>query len=128
MDTVKILEDLHAGRIDLESANSMIAGEDESPAQMKIEKKNLKRAHFIKISVRLPNESRRINWFMRCLFVFPVPVSLVNLFVRIAGKKMQHKLEDTGLDVKDLRTIIRYARGTRVRIEAEDARITVKIV
>ncbi len=125
---MKILEDLYEGRIDLDKANAILGKEDEPSAPEGIDKKNLKRAHFVKISIRLPNEPRRINWLVRILFAFPIPVSIVNLFVRIVGSKMEKQLEETGLDAKDIRALVRYARGTRVFIDSEDARLSVKIV
>ncbi len=128
MEPVKTLEDLYEGKIDIDRASELLALEETAPVSEEINKKHLKRAHFVKVSIRLPNEPRRINWLMRFLCALPVPVGLINFGLRLGRSKLDRQLAEVGLDTKELRTIIRYARGTRVLIEAEDARITVKIV
>ncbi len=87
--------------------------------------KALKRARFIRFKIHVPDESPSLNAFLRLLFIFPIPVSLVNFGLRFV--KQPKELEGKDIDFQELKQLIKYSSGTRVNILSKDAKITIKI-
>ncbi|GEM_PF-578111 len=126
----EMLTTLHNGEITaMEAYESLYRSKPPVP----FEKKHLKRAHFIKMRIHLPKESRRLNLFLKTLFAFPLPISIANLFLRLSmrndkrRRKFQKHFEDTAIDTEHLPKMLRYARHTRIDIESDDARIRISI-
>ncbi|HOW38644.1 MAG TPA: hypothetical protein PLZ76_07020 [Bacillota bacterium] len=81
------------------------------------------RAHFLKLRIRIPGE-RGLSAFLAFLFLFPLPLFIVRLFLR----KM--KPESMGGDVPftpaQMMELIRY-RGINIEVKAKDGtRVLIK--
>lgn len=103
--------------------------------------KGLKKARFVKISIDLPNESARLNMFLRALFAMPLPIVCAKLALKVAKKKGSTAIESHVKDeqaktnalkeVNDLEgyyEMIRYAKHCKVDIITNDAIIHIKII
>ncbi len=122
----------------------------ENPAAFK----GFKKARFIRIRMKLPNESKRVNLLMRTIFAMPIPIGMVRFFLNIAGKHAPHAVQKTTkhldhideakrdevkekiasssqqldtIDFQEIGRYLRFARGTRIDIESEDAIIAIRI-
>lgn len=87
--------------------------------------KGLKKARFVRFRMHIPNESSTLNAFLRILFIFPIPVSLLNVGLRFMKKPSQLKEKDVDFDA--LKKLVKYSGGTRINILSKDANITIKI-
>ncbi len=124
MERLELLESLRDADLETLDAYRML-NQPEETSKLPI-RGTLKRAHFIKLSMDLPKESKKVNLFFRTLFALPLPISIVNLFLRIAGKRSRHLTEEN-IDMKLICRLIRYAKGLRVDIESDDATICIRI-
>ncbi len=139
-----ILNALYQGDVTLDDAYRQLS---EPPTP------RLKRARFVRISIKLPNESRGINTLMQVLFALPIPIGFAKLFLKQAKKKAQTVIEkqakksidledETALEdvntkiteqteqlkqLDEMYQLLRYAKGTRVFIDTNDAKIRIKI-
>ncbi len=142
----EVLNTLYQGKTSPEDALKTL----ENPAAFK----GFKKARFIRIKMKLPNESTRLNLFLRSLFAFPIPIGMARFFLNIAGKHAPQAVQKTTkhldhideakrddvkakirssseeletIDFQEIGRYLRYARGTRIKIESTDAIITITI-
>ncbi len=140
-----ILEKLYSGEITSEDALTRLTPEPEF--------KGLKKARFVKIKIDLPNESRKLNFFLKALLSIPLPIGLAKLGVRLMNKSVKKgalsqkalanapedkkaeitekmKSAETSLndfDFNELYNYLRYAKNTTIDIDSNDAKIKIKI-
>ena len=119
----KQLQALYQGDINLDEAYQSL--------YPSIDTRSLRRARFVKFRIILPEESLKLNLFLRVLFGLPVPVGLARFFFKkFMNKAETHPkfdLESFGLDRDDLLHLITYSKGITVKIESKDAIISLKI-
>ena len=88
-------------------------------------KKIGKRAFFIKLKIRVPEEGRGVNTFLRILFALPIPMIFARMGLRIA-----ERFADIGDDVnlKEISRLMKYSKHTRINVDTEDAKVDIKIM
>ncbi|TVP94232.1 MAG: hypothetical protein EA374_07375 [Acholeplasmatales bacterium] len=124
MHQLEVLEKLYAGHLAPQDAMAAL-----SPP---IDFRALKKARFIKLRIVAREEGLFPNLLLRLLFLCPFPVVLLRIAVRFAPKKMFDSLSEEfgdfqAMGPKELYRLIRYARGTTVRIDTDDALVSIKI-
>lgn len=85
-----------------------------------------RRATFIKLRINVTDEGKGLNTFLRILFAIPIPMIFARLGLRFANRFA--KFEDQGLDVNEISRLLKYSKGTTVQVDAEDAKIDIKIL
>lgn len=120
MNTLEVCEELYNGKI-----NALDAYDTLTPM---VNKKGLKRAFFIKMRITLPNESKKLNAFLRLLFALPLPIGLLRFALRFApvDKHLENN-QIEGFTKEDISALLKYSRGTKIKIESDDAIIRIII-
>jgi hypothetical protein len=119
MNTLELCENIYDGKLSaIEAYDTM------TPM---VNKSGLKRAFFVKMRITLPNESKRLNAFLRVLFALPLPIGLLRFALRFAPIDKTLEKEASGFTKADLSAMLKYARGTKVKIETDDAIIRIII-
>ncbi len=139
LETVKtkdpILESVYNGTLSPEDA---LVEMETTPVKPK---GKLKRAHFIKLDITLPHESKRLNIFLKTLFAMPIPMFLMKLGLKFASKKGASAIQEH-VDNEDAKTkaldgvndleqyydIIKYAKHSKIDVITDDAIIHIKII
>ncbi len=93
----------------------------------KKEPKPGKRATFIKLSVKVPNEGKGLNTFLRILFALPIPLIFARIGLRIAGRFTTFD-EENEVDLNEIMKFIKYSKGTRIKVDAKDALVDIKVI
>lgn len=130
-----ILESVYNGTLTPEDALLEI---DTTPT---LAKGKLKRAHFIKLDMTLPNESKRLNIFLKTLFSIPIPMFFMKFALKFASKKgasavnehvdddeAKSKALDSVNDLEQYYDIIKYAKHSKIDVITDDAIIHIKIL
>ena len=82
----------------------------------KVKERRPKRAHFVKMSVRIPDE-KGVNALLRVLLFLPIPLWIVKLILRKrANQKLSDEIPITFKEMMDLMMI----RGSRVDVNTHD--------
>ncbi len=91
--------------------------------------RSLKRARYAKMRIHLPEESRRLNLFLRALFGMPIPLFIARFIMRktLKSKIQSHVDDHLGFSYHDLDQLLKYSRGTTVSIDTDEAQIRIKI-
>jgi len=126
MENESVLEALYQGDLTAQNAYDSL--------YPLIDKKKLKRARFVKMKINVKEEdSKATNIFLSILFFFPIPLFIARMLMRIAMKKGQNyvNLEDINqtndFDMKTLIELSKYAKGTSITVESDDADVNIKI-
>ena len=85
-----------------------------------------KRAFFIKLRVHVPEEGKGVNRFLKILFLIPLPMVFARMGLRIANRFA--KLDEDGIDLKEISRLMKYSRNTRINIDTDDAKVDIKIM
>lgn len=93
----------------------------------KKEPKPGKRATFIKLRITIPNEGKGLNTFLRILFALPIPLIFARWGLKVAGRFTTFD-EENEVDLKQLLNLIKYSKGTKIKVEAKDALIDIKVI
>ena len=83
-----------------------------------------KRAFFIKISIKIPEEGKGINRFLKLLFAIPIPM----MFARMGFRLATRFVKSDEVDFKELSKLIKYSRNTAIQVESKDAIINIKVM
>ncbi|MCK5761482.1 MAG: hypothetical protein KAH16_01140 [Candidatus Izimaplasma sp.] len=83
-----------------------------------------KRAFFIKMSVKIPEEGKGINTFLKILFAIPIPIMFARMGIRI-GKRF---IKVDEVDFKEISRLIKYSKNTQISVESSDALVDIKIM
>ena len=83
-----------------------------------------KRAFFIKMSLKVPEEGKGLNTFFRILFAIPIPIMFARMGLRFASRFV--KLEE--LDMKEISRLLKYSKNTQISVESKEALIDIKIM
>ena len=88
-------------------------------------KKYGKRAFFIKLKIRVPEEGKGVNTFLRVLFAIPIPMIFARIGLRIAAR-----YADVGDDVNfaEISKLLKYSKHTRINVDSNDAKVDIKIM
>ncbi|MDL2292208.1 hypothetical protein LJC17_01245 [Acholeplasma sp. OttesenSCG-928-E16] len=106
----KILKKVEKNKIDINRAYEMIYNNNS--------RKREKRSHFIKLRIKT-KESRGVDRFLGFVFLLPIPIFLITLFI-----KDKH-LKNSNLSKKDLKDILR-SKDILLNLKTDDG-VTVKI-
>jgi hypothetical protein len=88
-------------------------------------KKIGKRAFFIKLKIRVPEEGRGVNTFLRILFALPIPMIFARMGLRIAERYTDL---DGDIDLKEISRLMKYSKHTRINVDTDDAKVDIKIM
>lgn len=104
----EVLNKLYKNDIALKTAYDML--------YPKIKHKKPKKAHFVKLNVRIP-DSKAINVLIKILFLFPMPIFIL----RLIGKKKLNSYvsEDINISFKDVIDMASI-KGTSVHVDTQD--------
>ena len=83
-----------------------------------------KRAYFIKMRIRVPEEGKGVNTFLRILFMIPIPILFARMGLRLA--KRFADMDD--VNMKEISRLLKYSKNTKISVESEDAVIDIKIM
>ena len=83
-----------------------------------------KRAFFVKMSVTIPEESKRLNTFLKILFVIPIPM----IFARMGLRFGSRFIKDTDIDISEIAKLLKYSRNTKISVESQEALVDIKIM
>lgn len=104
----EVLNKLSKNEIDYKEAYKML--------YPNIKQKKARKAHFVKLSVKVP-DSNAANFFIRLLFILPIPIWLVKLIV---GRRLNRYVsDDIPISFRDLITLA-AVKGTYVKVIAND--------
>lgn len=127
MKKEKVLSALHEGEIGIEDAYDRL--------YPLVDTKKLKWARFVKMSIHVPDESKKVNLLLKTLFAIPFPIGLINVAMRLAdryaGASVKKELnEQFGTEeLGELLQLLRYAKGSAIDIDAADGtQVTIKIL
>lgn len=104
----EVLNQLSKNEIDIKKAYNLL--------YPKIKEKKAKKAHFVKLSVNIP-DSAAANTFIKILFLLPIPIWLVKLIVR--RRLNQYVSDDIQISFGDLINLVSI-KGTLVKVIAND--------
>ncbi len=119
MEYNKILQQIENG--DLTSQEAFNTLYPEKP--VKIGKPG-KRASFIKMNIKIPDEGKGLNTFLKILFAFPIPMIFARLGLRFAGRFV--KEED--VDLSEISKLLKYSKNTMVQVDTDDAQVDIRII
>jgi hypothetical protein len=83
-----------------------------------------KRAHFIKMSIHVPEEGKGVNTFLKILFALPIPI----IFARIGLRLGKRFVDEPNVDFSEISQLLKYSRNTRVDIDTDDAQVNIRII
>ena len=83
-----------------------------------------KRAFFIKMSVKVPEEGKGLNTFLRILFAIPIPI----MFARMGLRLSRRFIKDDDIDMKEISNLLKYSRNTTIEVDSTDAKVNIKIM
>lgn len=83
----------------------------------------LKKAHFVKLRIRVPDEGKGVNTFLKILFAIPLPLIFAKIGLRIAKKHV----DSDEIDFDQIKHLLTYAKGTVINVDSEDAKVDIKI-
>ena len=86
-----------------------------------------KRASFIKLRIKVPNEGKGLNTFLRILFAFPIPLVFARWGLKFANRFSNFE-EQGDLDMDEILRLLKYSKGTKIKVEAQDAQVDIKII
>jgi hypothetical protein len=84
-------------------------------------KQKVQYASFCKINIRLNNESKNLNYFMRALFLFPLPVFVLQIGIGFARKHIEN------IDISELRKMIAHMKNTSVVVQDANKEVNINI-
>ena len=83
-----------------------------------------KRAFFVKMNVKVPDEGKGINTFLRILFALPFPLILARIGLRFANRF----IKTDEIDMNEIIRLIKYSKNTKIQVESSDAIVDIKIM
>ncbi len=83
-----------------------------------------RRAFFIKMNIKVPEEGKGVNTFLKILFIIPIPILFAKIGLRIANRFMR----TDEVDFKEIAKMLKYSKNSVISIESDDAIIDIKIV
>jgi hypothetical protein len=113
----KVLKQIEDGELTSQEALNILYPEPKTP-------KPGKRAHFIKMSVHIPEEGKGLNTFLKILFAIPIPM----IFARIGLRFGQRFVKDEDIDFEAIREMLKYSRNTKVQVDTDDAQVNIRIM
>ncbi len=86
-----------------------------------------KRATFVKLNIKVPEEGKGINTFLRILFALPIPLVFARWGLRL-GKRFGNLEEQEDFDIDEILYMLKYSKGTKISVDAKDAQVNIKII
>ncbi len=83
-----------------------------------------KRAFFVKMNVKIPDEGKGLNTFLRILFAIPIPL----IFARIGLRFANRFIKNDDVDMNEIIKMIKYSKNTAIQVDSQDAKIDIKIM
>lgn len=106
--------------------NNEITSEEALKELYPVKKQRIgKRATFVKMNIKVPEEGKGVNTFLKILFMLPFPMIFARLGLRIGSKFMK---DTDGFDIVEIINLLKYSKNTVVDIDSKDAQIKIKIV
>ena len=117
MKKIEVLNQLESKQIDYKTAYHLL--------YPKIEERKPQRAHFIKVKIRIPDQSG-VNALLSVLLILPIPIFIIRWVIK---KRSDIKLgNDFNISPEDLITLISL-KGVKVNIIASsNERILLKTI
>ena len=86
-----------------------------------------KRASFIKMDIKIPDEGKGLNTFLRILFAIPIPMIFARLGLRLGSRFIPDK-GDVDLDFAEIGKLLKYSKNTKIEVDSHDAQINIRII
>ena len=86
-----------------------------------------KRASFIKMDIKIPDEGKGLNTFLKILFAIPIPMIFARLGLRLGSRFIPDK-GDVDLDIGEISKLLKYSKNTKIEVDSHDAKINIRIV
>lgn len=121
MKNDKVLKQIENGELTSQEALNILY--PEKPAK---KVKPGKRATFIKLKIKVPEEGKGVNTFLRILFALPIPMIFARLGLRIGQRFAKGNMPDE-IDLNEISRMLKYSRNTRVSVDSKDAQVDIRI-
>ncbi|MGE4320818.1 MAG: hypothetical protein AB7E61_05175 [Acholeplasmataceae bacterium] len=87
----------------------------------------MKKAHFVKLRITIKDE-KKVTAFLKVLFLFPIPLFLIKIIIKMAMKKGKGNIDQIPLSTNELIELASY-RGLLVNVDAhDDTNILIKTI
>ena len=83
-----------------------------------------KKAFFVKMSIKVPEEGKGVNTFLKILFMIPLPL----IFARIGLRFAKRFVKDDDIDFQLISKMLKYSKNTRIQVDSPDAQIDIKVM
>ncbi len=83
-----------------------------------------KRAHFVKLKVYVKDEGRGLNMLLKVIFALPIPIVLVKIILKLVSKHAN----TNNVDIDMIGKMLKYAKHSKLELEAEDAIVKVRVI
>ena len=83
-----------------------------------------KRAIFMKISIQVPEEGKRVNRLLKVLFAIPIPMMFARMGLRLA----QRFIKTDDINLKEISKLLKYSKNSVISVESSDALVDIKIM
>ncbi len=117
MKKYEVLTQLENGDVKLGDAYNML--------YPKMKERKARKAHFVKVSVRIPEE-RGVNVLLKILLALPIPIVLIKMILKRRGQtQISDQIPVTMKEILDLISI----KGAMVNVHASDrTRVSIKTI
>lgn len=121
MNNNKVLQKIQNGELNSQEAFDLLYPEK----QAKVSKPG-KRATFIKLKIRVPEEGKGVNTFLRILFAIPIPMIFARMGLRLGSRFI--KDSDADINISEISKMLKYSKNTKIQVESSDAVIDIKVM
>lgn len=83
-----------------------------------------RRATFVKMKIRVPEEGKGVNRLLKVIFAIPFPLVIARIGLRF-GKRF---IKDDDVDINEILNILKYSKGTKVSVDSKDAVVEIKFI
>lgn len=83
-----------------------------------------KRAMFVKMKIVAPDEGKGVNTFLKILFALPIPIVFARIGLRIGSRF----IKDDDIDLKEISTMLKYSKNTKIQVDSEDAQVHIQVI
>lgn len=106
--------------------NDEISSEEALKQLYPVKKERIgRRATFVKMTIKVPEEGKGVNTFLKILFLLPFPMILARMGLRIGGRFIK---DTDGLDINEIIKMLKYSKNTEINVDSKDAQIKIRVI
>ncbi len=83
---------------------------------------NLKKGRFVRFRLQSPEMPRMLNGIFRMISGIPLPLAFAQVALRRVKTHQMH-----GWDVQDIKLLLQYAKGIKIKIETDDVNLAITV-